>query len=276
MRLLKDGQKSLLTSQKNVTVKNVESVAGDLAEKFTPSQLKTGAKFIRAIRDKSRKDDKPLFNTKGKSKSKYEALTDIAKSLDTGVIQKASQHYRTPQARYERKAVDALEKAHKSLDGKVMYELPSLYVVVIKYDKSKKESVLGGYASPSSARAAARAYMTGMKKAYDPLIAAAVQKTNKSGKEYTTKAKLKIESYLAGSGKGGEIYEKQMGSAGQRGEAMFRFEPNAAMKYLVNKMKKKSFKLRVIKVTDRKDHRSYWKLFDSPQVGTMVWNPKCM
>ena len=102
-----------------------------------------------------------------------------------------------------------------------------------------------------------------------------IEKTNTKGKKYTTRAKLKIESVLVGRGVGGGVYEKKKGRKGDAGEAVFFFEPGAALNYLVKTLKKPKFEVEVIKITSKEKHRAYWKLFDSPANGKMVWNPKC-
>ena len=147
-----------------------------------------------------------------------------------------------------------------------MYDIPVLWLVLVQEgdEKTAKKEVLGGYGTASSARSAARSYISGIKKAYDPLIPVVITVTTKAGNVSNRQAKLKVESRLTTS----------KTSKSNAGQAKFFFEDNAARKYLIDHMKKKKLRVFVEKITDKQKHRAYWKLFNSPSVGKMVWNPK--
>jgi hypothetical protein len=259
LAILQKGSKSLGVDTSNVTKTHIEKYLGDLPVKFTPARLKSGAKFIRAIRDKSKVDGKLLFP----DGQKKDALTDFAQALDEGgVAYKASVSYRSPQSKYQRKADTAMKKAKKDIKGKVMGNISELYVVIVKSDN--KERVLGGFANASSARASAKAYIRGIKKAYDPLIAEVITGTTKTGRTSNRQAKLKVESR--------NYTKRDDGIRG--GEATYKFEAGKALDYLRKHLGKTNLIVKAIKVRDRKDHRAYWKLFDSPSVGQIRWNPK--
>lgn len=260
LKVLQSGSKSLATDSSNVTKTHIEKLLGNFPQEFAPGSLKSGAKFIRAIRDKSKVDGKLLFGD-GKKK---DALTAFAKALDEGgVAYKASVLYRSPSAKYSRQAEQAKKVAPRDTKGKVMYQIPELFVVIAK--SGGKERVLGGYANASSARSAARAYIAGMKKAYDPLIASVITGKTKSGRTSNRRAKLKIES---------KTYSKKHDGQARAGEATYKFENNSALQYLKDHIRDGNLIVKVVKVKDRKEHRAYWKLFDSPSVGQMRWNPK--
>jgi hypothetical protein len=262
IKILQDGSKSLATDTSNVTKANIEAYLGSLAENFTPSSLKSGAKFVRSIRDKSKVDGKLLFA----DGQKKDALTAFAKALDEGgVAYRTSVLYRSPSAKYSRKAEKALKEAKRDTKGKVMGQIPELFIVTVQKQGQQKKEVLGGYASASSARAAARAYLSGIKKAYDPLIPTFTTGKTKTGRTSNRKNILKVDSVLYTSKKHGKA---------KAGEATFKFENNQALQYLKDSMKKDALIVRVEKIKDHSKHRAYWKLFDSPSVGKMRWNPK--
>lgn len=262
LKILQDGSKSLATDTKNVTKANIESYLGSLAENFAPSSLKSGAKFVRAIRDKSKVDGKLLFA----DGQKKDALTAFAKALDEGgVAYKKSAEFRSPKAKYARKAKQALKEVKRDIKGKVMGKIPELFLVTVQKQGQQKKEVLGGYASASSARAAARAYLSGIKKAYDPLIPTFTTGKTKTGRTSNRKDILKVDSVL---------YSKKDHGQAKAGEATFKFENNKALQYLKDSMKKDALIVRVEKINDHSKHRAYWKLFDSPSVGKLRWNPR--
>lgn len=129
LKVLQKGNKSLATDSSNVTKTHIEKLLGNFPQHFTPASLKSGAKFIRAIRDKSKVDGKLLFGD-GKKK---DALTAFAKALDEGgEAYKASVQYRSPSAKYSRQAEQAKKVAPRDTKGKVMYQIPELFVVIAK------------------------------------------------------------------------------------------------------------------------------------------------
>ena len=64
------------------------------------------------------------------------------------------------------------------------------------------------------------------------------------------------------------------GKEKRTGEAVYSFENNGALKYLKDKLGKSPITVRVRLITHKQDHKQYWKLFNSPAVGQLRWNPK--
>ena len=265
LSILQVGSKSLAEDSSNVTKKHIEDSQSKLiklAEDFTPSNLKSGAKFIRDIRDKAKVGSSLLFS----EGQKKDALTQFAGALDVGGdVYKASALLRSPQAKYEALATDSMKSAVKDVEGQVMYNIPELYIVMVDKEGTKKDRILGGYARVSTARASAKAYLSGIKKAYDGLIPSFTTGTTKTGRTSNTRDKLKIDSRL---------YSQKADGKAKAGEAVYTFENNKALQYLKEHLKKDGLKVKVIKCTDKKEHRGYWKLFNSASVGIMRWNPK--
>ena len=261
LKVLQNGNKSLAKDTSNVTLKHIEQYLGNFPELFTPSALQSGAKFVRDIRDKSTDEEGAKLFKKGGQK--YETLLRFAEMLE--YLKQPSKEYRSPQARYQRKAEQASKEAVRDLKGKVMGQISTLYMVILT-DTRNNERILGGFASAPSARSAARAYMTGIKKAYDPLIPEFTSRKTPTGRTSNIRSKLKIDvKYITRQVKGKEK---------RTGEAVYSFENNGALKYLKDKLGKSPITVRVRLITHKQDHKQYWKLFNSPAVGQLRWNPK--
>tara|TARA_R100000406_G_scaffold54598_1_gene37353 strand:+ start:745 stop:1602 length:858 start_codon:yes stop_codon:yes gene_type:complete len=261
LKVLQNGNKSLAKDTSNVTLKHIEQYLGNFPELFSPSALQSGAKFIRDIRDKSTDEEGAKLFKKGGQK--YKTLLRFAEMLE--FLKQPSKEYRSPQARYTRQAEQASKVAVRDIEDKVMGQISTLYMVIL-YEGNDKERILGGFASAPSARAAARAYMTGIKKAYDPLIPLYTSRETKTGRTSSTRSKLKINVKY--------ITHQVKGKDKRTGEAVYSFENDGAYKYLKDKLGKRPITVRVRLITHKEDHKAYWKLFNSPAVGQLRWNPK--
>ena len=149
---------------------------------------------------------------------------------------------------------------------KPMGHITVLYMVKVKQGEKGKEKIYGGYASSASARAAARAYISALKKAYDPLIATSEIYVAKDGTEKRRRAKLKTESKLY-----------LMDDATNPGGGKFSFAPKSeskAMQYLEEKMDVKRPIVLVEAIKNTTKNKGFWKVFNSTGSGKLIANPK--
>jgi len=267
LKILQTGEKALTLDDKNVTKANINKHIDKFGKSFTVKQLESGAKFVRQIRDKTVVDGMKVF-AKGETKTK--ALTYFADQLDKEQKAEAAKRS-TPEYKFNTKAAAAINKAARTTKGNVMYSPPEIFVVEIQDGAGGKKKIYGGYASATAARSAARTYISGIKKAFDPLVSAYYTTQTKTGRASYRQAKLKITSRL---------YTSTADGKAKAGEATYKFDAvagSSSAKAIENLRNNTGFKppiVRVIKLRDKKEHKGYWKLFTSPAIGKIRLNPK--
>ena len=267
--VLENEGKSLAEDTSKVTISHIENYLGQFVVNFTPKTLESGSKFITQIKNKSVVDGEKLFK---KDSRAYNALTMFSDELSNrGSINRKAKAYRSPKEKFSRKAAAASEKAKRDLKGRVMGTVDTLWIVTVKEKREKaKEKIIGGFSTGAQARAAAKAYLSGLKKAYDPLIPLFKTGTTKKGNVSRTQKRLKIETFLRTKKKIVKGEERRVNT----GEAKYTFENDDAMQYVKDQLKQPNLVVEVLEIKSPSEHKAYWKLFNSPAIGKMRWNPK--